>query len=83
MMPRDLGETGDQFYRLFNIPADIYVVQNCHTISAAVRKTVEAFALQRSLTAPCRYVIMDGYETARFIRAAGAWPTSKASPKNG
>jgi hypothetical protein len=27
MMPRDLGETGDQFYRLFNIPADIYVVQ--------------------------------------------------------
>jgi hypothetical protein len=81
MTPRDLGKNGDQLYRLFNIPADIYVVQHCHTVSAAVRKTVEAFALQRSLTARCRYVIMDGYETARLLRAAGAWPASKASPK--
>lgn len=81
MMPRDLGKNGDQLYRLFNIPADIYIVQHCHTISPAVRKTVEAFALQRSLTSPCRYVIMDGYETARLLRAAGAWPASKGSPQ--
>ncbi len=76
MMPRDLGKNGDQVYRLFNTPADLYVVQHCHTISAAVRKTVEAFALQRSLTARCHYVIIDGYETARLLRAGGAWPTS-------
>ncbi len=81
MMPADLGKNGDQLYRLFNIPADIYVVQHCHTISPAVRKTVEAFALQRSLTAPCRYVIMDGCETARLLRGAGAWPISKDSPR--
>lgn len=73
MTPRDLGKNGDQLYRLFNIPADIYVVQHCHTIGPAVRKTVEAFALHRSFTAPCRYVIMDGYATARLLRAAGAW----------
>lgn len=81
MMPRDLGKNGDQLYRLFNTPADIYIVQHCHKISPAVRKTIEAFALQRSLTAPCRYVIMDGYETARLLRAAGAWPPSKGSPR--
>lgn len=74
MMPRDLGKNGDQLYRLFNIPADIYIVQHCHTVGPAVRKTVEAFALQRSLAAPCRYVIMDGYDTARLLRAARAWP---------
>ena len=81
MMPRDLGKNGDQLNRLFNIPADIYVLQHCHTISAAVRKTIEAFALQRSFTASCRYLIMDGYDTARLLRAAGAWPASKASPR--
>ena len=81
MMPRDLGKNGDQLYRLFNIPADIYIVQHCHTISPAVRKTVEAFALQRSLTAACRYVIMDGYETARLLRAAGTWPASRVAPQ--
>jgi hypothetical protein len=81
MMPRDLGKNGDQLYRLFNIPADIYIVQHCHTISPAVRKTVEAFALQRSLTAVCRYVIMDGYETARLLRAAGTWPAARVAPQ--
>lgn len=81
MMPRDLGKNGDQLYRLFNIPADLYIVQHCHTISAAVRKTIEAFALHRSLTAACRYVIIDGYETARLLRAAGAWPLSKRLPR--
>jgi hypothetical protein len=79
MTPRDLGKNGDQLYRLFNIPADIYVVQHCHTIGPAVRKTVEAFALHRSFTVPCRYVIMDGYSTARLLRAAGAWPISKST----
>ena len=81
MMPRDLGKNGDQLYRLFNIPANIYIVQHCHTVSPAVRKTVEAFVLQRSLTAACRYVILDGYDTARLLRAAGAWPASKGSPR--
>lgn len=78
MMPKDLGKNGDQVYRLFNIPADVYVVQHCHTISPAVRKTVEAFALQRSFTAPCRYMILDGYDTARLLRSVGEWPAAKA-----
>jgi len=52
MKPTDLGKNGDQLYRLFNIPAHIYVVQHCHTIGAAVRKQAEAFALARSFVSP-------------------------------
>ena len=71
MRPSDLGKNGDQIYRLFNIPAQIYVVQHCHYVGAAVRKTLEAFALHRSFIAPCRYVVMDGVATARLLRAHG------------
>ncbi len=75
MTPRDLGKNADQVYRLFNIPAQVYIVQHCHNIGAAVRKTVEAYALHRSFTAPCRYVIMDGVATAQLLRAHGLWDT--------
>jgi hypothetical protein len=74
MIPTDLGKNGDQLYRLFNIPADIFIVQHCHTIGAAVRKQAEAYAFQRAFTKPCRVVFMDGFATARLLRAHGQWP---------
>ena len=74
MTPNDCGKNGDQIYRLFNVPADVYIVQHCHDIGAAVRKTVEAFAVSRAFgAAPCRYVIMDGIATARLLRANSRW----------
>jgi hypothetical protein len=76
MKPTDLGKNGDQLYRLFNIPAQIYVVQHCHSIGAAVRKQAEAFALARTFIAPCRIVFMDGVTTARLLRAHRMWPTA-------
>jgi len=80
MTPRDLGKNADQIYRLFNTPAQVYVVQHCHHIGAAVRKTMEAYALHRSFTAPCRYVIMDGLSTAQLLRAHGLWDTETHAP---
>jgi hypothetical protein len=80
MTPRDLGKNGDQIYRLFNIPAQVYVIQHCHNIGAAVRKTVEAYALHRSFSAPCRYVIMDGISTAQLLRANGLFDTAANVP---
>ncbi|MCO7515012.1 methyltransferase [Pseudomonas guariconensis] len=74
MKPADLGKNGDQLYRLFNIPAQIYFVQHCHNIGPAVRKQAEAFALARSFIAPCKIVFMDGLTTARLLRAHGLWP---------
>lgn len=76
MKPTDLGKNGDQLYRLFNIPAQIYVIQHCHAIGAAVRKQAEAFALARSFVAPCQIVFMDGLTTARLLRANGLWPAA-------
>ncbi|HBT31888.1 MAG TPA: methyltransferase [Pusillimonas sp.] len=83
MKPTDLGKNGDQLYRLFNIPAQIYVIQHCHTIGAAVRKQAEAFALQRSFVAPCQIVFMDGFATARLLRAHGCWPTAAPVSRRG
>lgn len=74
MTMKDCGVNGDQIYRLFNIPADVYVLQHCHTVGTAVRKTMEAYALARVFSQPCRFMIMDGYATANLLRANGRWP---------
>jgi hypothetical protein len=68
MRMADCGKNGDQIYRLFNTPAELFVVQHCHRISTAVRKTVEAFALSNS-SRKCRYTLIDGYDTARILRS--------------
>lgn len=81
MKPTDLGRNGDQLYRLFNIPADVFVIQHCHNIGAAVRKQALAFALQRSFTAPCRVLFVDGTTTARLLRVHGEWPVQPATPR--
>lgn len=66
----DCGKNGDQIYRLFNTPADVFVVQHCHKITPAVRKTVEAFALS-NYSRTCRFTLIDGYDTARILHANG------------
>lgn len=76
MTPKDLGKNGDQLYRLFNIPADIYIIQHCHAIEPSVRGMAEAFAVRRTLTAPCRLLFLDGWDTARLLKAHGQWPDS-------
>lgn len=62
----DCGKNGDQIYRLFNTPANVFVLQHCHKVSPAVRKTMEAFALSQ-YSRSCRYMIIDGYDTARIL----------------
>lgn len=81
MVPTDLGRNGDQLYRLFNIPADIFIVQHCHTIGAAVRKQAEAYAFQRAFAKPCRLVFIDGMTTARLLRAHGQWPAPSTAKR--
>lgn len=73
MTPADCGKNGDQIYRLFNIPAQVYAIQHCHMIGPAVRKTAEAFTLHRTFTSPCRYMLIDGTDTARLLRANNLW----------
>jgi hypothetical protein len=70
MTMADCGKNGDQIYRLFNTPADVFVIQHCHKISPAVRKTVEAYALSH-YSRRCRYTLIDGYDTARILHSHG------------
>ena len=60
-----LGKNGDQISRLFDDPADLYVLQHCHEIVNDVRKIMRAFANQfgkQSL-----FCVIDGYDTIRIL----------------
>jgi hypothetical protein len=70
MTMADCGKNGDPIYRLFNTPADVFVVQHCHKITPAVRKTVEAYALSQ-YARTSRYTLIDGYDTARILHSNG------------
>jgi hypothetical protein len=68
MKMTDCGKNGDQIYRLFNTPADVFVVQHCHKISPAVRRTVEAFTLTQ-YARKAHYALIDGYDTCRILKS--------------
>ena len=61
----DLGKNGDQIVRLFQEPADFLILQHCHPVGTAVRHTMKAFAMSHQR----RYVVIDGYDTLRILRA--------------
>ncbi|UGQ14288.1 hypothetical protein LO772_12255 [Yinghuangia sp. ASG 101] len=64
-----LGKNGDQISRLASEPAEILVVQHCHSVKPAVRTLLMAFAL--NAWNPRRYAIFDGYDTLRILRHFG------------
>ncbi len=66
-----LGKNNDQIVRLADEPADLLVVQHCHDIGTAVRKTLRAFAVT-----PCsarRYCLIDGRDSLRLLNAYGLY----------
>jgi hypothetical protein len=72
MTVADLGVNGDQISRLAQTVADLLVVQHCHTITAAVEHTLQAFAMNPAN--PRRYMTIDGYQTIRILRHFGHLP---------
>lgn len=64
-----LGKRGDQIERLASEPADVLVVQHCHSILAPVRSMLRAFANQ--VGNQRRYCIVDGADTYRILKAYG------------
>ena len=63
----DCGKNGDQIVRLFDTPAEILVLQHCHSIRPAVRKMMAAFA-RSDLNTYRRYCVVDGYETLKILK---------------
>jgi hypothetical protein len=69
---RDCGQNGDQLVRLFDSPAQLFVVQFVGKVSENVIKDVQGkVSERRSRGEPVWYCIMDGQDTARVLHAYG------------
>jgi hypothetical protein len=73
MTIRSLGSRGDQIVRLFTEPADVLVIQHYREITTPVISMMEAHA--HDSRNPRRFMILDGADTARILRAKGAFST--------
>jgi hypothetical protein len=66
----DCGKNGDQIVRLFETPADIYIIQFVGNISEAVIKDVDGKTDQRIAKGnSTNYCIINGQDTARLLKA--------------
>jgi len=66
----DLGKNGDQLVRMFSLPAEVYVVQSNGPIDGAVHSQLRAQVAEKLMTnQPVYYLVMDGVQTARLLRA--------------
>jgi hypothetical protein len=69
---RDCGQNGDQLVRLFDSPAQLFVVQFVGEISENVIRDVEGKVNERrSRGGSAWYCIMNGQDTARLLHAYG------------
>ena len=64
-----LGKNGDQIDRLFTEPAEVLILQHCHSVETAVRSTMKAFARRDGDLR--NFTIIDGYDTIRILTAYG------------
>lgn len=69
---RECGKNGDQLVRLFDSPADLFVVQYVGHIAENVVKDVQGKVAQaRARGKNAQFVIIDGQDTARLLHAYG------------
>lgn len=68
----DCGDNGDQIVRLFQSPAELYVVQFVGTLSEMVIADVESKVRDcRANDRNACFLVMDGQDTARVLHAYG------------
>ena len=69
---RDCGKNGDQIIRLFESPAQLFIVQFVGEVSEAVIKDVEGKIIERKGKGQdACFCIINGQDTARLFRAYG------------
>ncbi len=66
MQIADLGKNGDQIQRLAESPADLLVVQHCHTITSRVEHMLRIYATSPGNVR--KYMLLDGYATAAILK---------------
>jgi hypothetical protein len=71
----DCGKNGDQLVRLFDAPADLFVIQFVGRVAEMVVKDVEGkIAAHHKRGAMAQFIIVDGQDTARLLHAYGKLP---------
>ena len=71
-MPRGRGKNGDQIVRLFDSPADLFVLQFVGPIAEAVITNVaRSVAAAHQQGKRAQFMIIDGQDTARLLLAYG------------
>jgi hypothetical protein len=73
----DCGKNGDQLVRLFDAPADLFIVQFIGRIAEMVIKDTEGkIAALHKRGKMAQFVIIDGQDTARLLLAYGKLPST-------
>ena len=79
MQISDCGKNGDQLIRLFQSPAQLFIIQYVGPISDAVIEDVRGKTLlRRSQGIDANFLMMDGQDTVRLLTAYGELPAPKA-----
>lgn len=80
LTPGKMGKNGDQIQRLFEAPAEVFLVQYCRQIEMAVVTQMKQLAIAKSLMAGTRvfYGVIDGKDSRRIVRA---YPTAFQKPR--
>jgi hypothetical protein len=70
LTPKKMGKNGDQIQRLFNSPADVFLVQYWGQIDESVINQMKQFAIAKSVVEDRNiyYGIIDGEDTTRLLR---------------
>ncbi len=71
LVPAKMGKNGDQCQRLFQEPADVFVIQHWREIDSSVLALVEMHAKMKSYTTgrEVLFCLIDGQDTDRLIKA--------------
>lgn len=71
LTPRKMGKNGDQIQRLFEAPAEAFLVQYCRQIDMAVVTQMKQLAIAKSVMTGTLvfYGVIDGKDSKRIVRA--------------
>lgn len=71
LKPSMMGKNGDQIQRLFETPAELYVVQYWGEIDPSIYEQMNSFAIKKSATEHKKiiYCVIDGTDTSRILKA--------------
>lgn len=71
LTPGKMGKNGDQIQRLFEAPAEVFLIQYCRQIDLSVLTQMQQLAVAKSLMTGTRvyYGVIDGSDSRRLVTA--------------